>query len=195
VSTSHPPGNPTEPPRRGQHAHQRSAQRRKPWPIRHKIWTAILSVIALTVILGIAGAVAGSPKTAGSAAAQTPDGSPSPQATRSAAPSPTRARTAKKASAAAENACDNRPDASGDIYVRMITPGVSPQAQELGGEWRWDYALNKCETSVQMMISGAPMTAGNCTQVGYVVDNPDYDPNATPAEPLKNIVAQAGPAC
>jgi hypothetical protein len=77
----------------------------------------------------------------------------------------------------------------------MITPGLSPQAQELGGEWDWNHVLNKCETSVQMMISSAPMTAGNCTQVGYVADNPDYDPDATPAAPLKNVVAQAGPAC
>jgi hypothetical protein len=30
------------------------------------------------------------------------------------------------------------------------------------------------------MIAGAPMTAGNCTQVGYAKDNPGYDENATP---------------
>jgi hypothetical protein len=107
----------------------------------------------------------------------------------------TRAQTAKKASADAENACYRRPDASGDIYVRMITPGLLPQAQELGGEWGWNHILSKCETSVQMMISTAPMTAGNCTQVGYVADNPGYYPNATPAAPLKNVVTQAGPAC
>lgn len=148
MSTSHPSGNLTEPPRRGQHAHYRPAQRRKPWPIRHKIWTAILSVIALIVILGIAGAVTGSAKTTGSAAAQTPDGSSLPQATRSAAAGPTHAQTVKKASAAAENACYKRPWAPGDIYVRMIVPGLSPQAQELGGEWDWNHVLNKCGTSV-----------------------------------------------
>lgn len=195
MSTNHPPGNPTEPPRPRQHAHHRSTPHRKPWPIRHKVWTTILSVVGLVVILAIAGAIAGSPKTTGSAAAQAPDRSPSPQATRSAAPSPTRTQTAKKASAAAENACYKRPWASGDIYVRMIVPGLSAQAQELGGEWDWNHVLNKCETSVQMMISAAPMTAGNCTQVGYVAENPGYDPNATPAAPLKNVVAQAGPAC
>jgi hypothetical protein len=36
---------------------------------------------------------------------------------------------------------------------------------------------------------------GNCTQVGYVADNPGYDPNATVATPLTRVVAQAGPAC
>ena len=96
---------------------------------------------------------------------------------------------------APENACDNRPDASGDIYVRMVSPGVPAQAQELGGEWRWNSSLGKCQTSVELMISTAPLSTGNCTQVGYAADNPGYDPNATPAAPLKHVAAQAGPAC
>ena len=95
----------------------------------------------------------------------------------------------------AEDACDNRPSASGDIYVRMITPGGASQAQQLGGEWRWDHATNKCLTSVQLMVATAPRSAGNCTQVGYVSDNPGYDVNATVAPPLMHVVAQAGPAC
>jgi len=107
---------------------------------------------------------------------------------------PTSSATSKAIDDAA-NACDNRPDASGDIYVRMVPPGVPAQAQELGGEWRWNSSLGKCQTSVQLMISTAPISAGNCTQVGYVADNPGYDPNATPAAPLKNVAAQAGPAC
>jgi hypothetical protein len=77
----------------------------------------------------------------------------------------------------------------------MVTPGISPQAQELGGEWTWDYSLNKCLTSVQMMIATAPQTAGNCTQVGYVADNPGYDVNAASAPPLEDVVAETGPAC
>ena len=77
----------------------------------------------------------------------------------------------------------------------MISPGVPAEAQQLGGEWRWDVATGKCLTSVQMMISTAPTSAGNCTQVGYVADNPGYDPNATPAKPLTHVAAQAGPAC
>lgn len=97
--------------------------------------------------------------------------------------------------AQAENACYKRPPASGDIYVRMVTPGVSPQAQQLGGEWDWDHTTNKCLTSVQMMIATAPRSAGNCTQVGYVDDNPGYDVNAAVAPPLTHVAAQAGPAC
>jgi hypothetical protein len=95
----------------------------------------------------------------------------------------------------ARGACGNRPDASGDIYVRMIQPGISPQAQELGGEWSWDYTTNKYLTSVQLMIATAPHTPGTCTQVGYVADNPGYNVNAASALPLKNVVAQTGPAC
>jgi hypothetical protein len=77
----------------------------------------------------------------------------------------------------------------------MLSPGVQWQAQELGGEWTWDHVTNKCLTSVQSSIATAPTIPGSCTQVGYVDDNPGYDPNATPAKPLKNVVAQAGPAC
>lgn len=112
--------------------------------------------------------------------------------------SPSAAPTSSATSKAFEkkvNACDNKPWASGDIYVRMISPGVSAQAQELGGEWRWDYANNKCLNSVDLEIATAPKSPGNCTQVGYVDDNPGYDPNATPAKPMKNVVAQVGPAC
>jgi hypothetical protein len=100
-----------------------------------------------------------------------------------------------KAISTAEKACDKRPDASGDIYVRMIQPGQAPVAQELGGEWVWNVTLNKCLTSVQMMIATAPQSAGTCTQVGYVADNPGYNANAATAAPLKNVTAQTGPAC
>jgi hypothetical protein len=95
----------------------------------------------------------------------------------------------------ASDACYRRKPASGDIYVRMTVPGLAAQAQELGGEWTWDSTLRKCLTSVQMIIATAPTEAGNCTQAGYVADNPGYDPNATPARRLQNVAAQAGPAC
>jgi hypothetical protein len=83
----------------------------------------------------------------------------------------------------------------GDIYVRMISPGTQWVTQELGGEWRWDFTTGKFLTSVQLMMATAPMTAGNCTQVGYVADNPGYDPNAAVAAPLKQVAGQASPAC
>jgi hypothetical protein len=96
---------------------------------------------------------------------------------------------------AEEDACSRRPSASGDIYVRMVTPGEPPQAQELGGEWVWNHTTNKCLTSVQMTIATAPLTAGNCTQVGYAANNSGYDVNAAIAAPLTDVTAQAGPAC
>ena len=87
------------------------------------------------------------------------------------------------------------PTLSGDIFVRMITPGGPPVAQQLGGEWRWDYTTSTCDTSVQLMIATAPTGPGDCTQVGYVLDNPGYNVNATPAPPLEKVAASAGPAC
>ena len=99
------------------------------------------------------------------------------------------------ATAKAEAACGKRGFASGDIYVRMLSPGTQWAAQELGGEWVWNASLGKCLTSVQMAIATAPLSTGNCTQVGYKADNPGYDPNATVAAPLMRVAAQAGPAC
>lgn len=154
-----------------------------------------IGLASIGVILTLSGCSASSSPTKHASAAQaTTSVSPSTQATASKSPSATKPSASSRAESA-EDVCDNRPDASGDIYVRMITPGVSPQAQELGGEWRWDSATNKCLTSVQLMIATAPQSAGNCTQVGYVADNPGYDANADTAAPLKNVVAQTGPAC
>jgi hypothetical protein len=118
----------------------------------------------------------------------------SPRATSSAS-APVKTISAKtKQLARAEAACYRRPS-GGQIYVRMLVPGLATTAQELGGEWVWDHTYNKCLSSVPRIITTAPMTAGNCTQVGYVSENPGYDPNITPALPIKNVVAQAGPAC
>lgn len=140
---------------------------------------AVIAVFIATVVLSSHGSGSAAEPTYSSSAA-------------AANPSASAVAPAISASAAA---CGSRPDASGDIYVRMITPGLPAQAQELGGEWGWDYSTGKCLTSVQFMIATAPLTAGNCTQVGYVADNPGYDPNATPARPMKDVAAQAGPAC
>jgi hypothetical protein len=43
-----------------------------------------------------------------------------------------------------------------------VTPGVSPQAQQLGGGWAWNHTSNECLTSVQMVMATAPMSSGNC---------------------------------
>ena len=95
--------------------------------------------------------------------------------------------------ASAERKCEARGFASGDLLVRMITPGQPAITQELGGEWIWNSTTKTCDTSVQMMIFTAPTTPGDCTQVGYVADNPGYNQNATPAPPLDEITASKRP--
>jgi hypothetical protein len=105
---------------------------------------------------------------------------------------------ASKATAAKKDAasrCGARQNASGDIYLRMKSPGTATVAQELGGEWIWDHSTSKCLTSVQWMIATAPQVPGSCTWVGYVSDNPGYAVNATPAPRLSNVVASSGPSC
>jgi hypothetical protein len=109
------------------------------------------------------------------------------------------ARTSKhsaaKALASAQAACYRRGFASGDIYVYMLTPGTPAVAQRLGGEWDWNVTLRKCLTSVQLMIATAPTGRGFCTEVGYVADNPGYNPNATPAHRLAKVVAAVPAGC
>jgi hypothetical protein len=146
------------------------------WQGRSSSLLACTILAATLVLSGCAGAVQGG------------DAAPSSSAG-------TTSSASSKAIAAAESACGKQKDASGDIYVWMIQPGEAPVTQELGGEWVWNVTLSKCLTSVQMMIATAPHNPGTCTQVGYIADNPGYDPNGTPAAPLKHVVAQTGPAC
>jgi Protein of unknown function (DUF2510) len=174
---------------------------RKSWPRRHKVLTALGGVTGFFLVVGAAGvAVSGGGHQAAPTAAVTTRAAATQGATRVAATPtasarPKISRVPKARAGDAEDACSARPMASGDIYVRMIVPGVAPVAQELGGEWVWDVSSGKCLTSVQMMIAAAPQVSGNCTQVGYAADNPGYDPNATPAAPLAEVAAESGPAC
>lgn len=145
---------------------------------------AVLVIAAVLVIGAIASALGGngnSPKSAVVAATSTSS-------------TGTQVSASPKAITAAEDACYKRPT-SGDIYVRTVTPGVSPRAQRLGGKRDWDHTTNKCLTSVQYAIAIARLSTGNCTQVGYVAANPGYDVNAATAPPLTHVAAQAGPAC
>jgi len=82
-STNYPPSGAPEPPQQLPQAHQ-PASLRTSWPARHKVWTAVLSVIGLVVVLGIASAIFGNLETTGPAGGQTPGESPT-----SRAPSPT----------------------------------------------------------------------------------------------------------
>jgi hypothetical protein len=122
-------------------------------------------------------------------------GKPGGQKLSAASAATARATSLADSEKSAEHACGERPPASRDIYVRIIKPGASPEAHLLSGKWRWDRATGKCLTAVHFMTATAPRTAGHCTQVGYVTDNPGYDPKARPASPLPHNAAQAGPAC
>ena len=103
-------------------------------------------------------------------------------------PSPQTAATTKAQ-------CEGRPDASGDILVRMTTNGQPAVTQQLGGAWTWNTRTRRCDTPVEAVISTASGNAGNCTQVSYATSNPGYRLTAAPAPPLKKIVAAKGPAC
>lgn len=158
---------------------------------RHRKRNTILLMVAVILLIAaisdaLHGGAGGSPKLAAAASSPAPAPHPSARANSS---------SSKSKISAAETACDKKGLASGDIYLRMVQPGEAPVAQQLGGEWQWDYTSSKCLTSVQWAIATAPMSTGDCTQVGYVADNPGYDPNATVAAPLSDVVAQAGPAC
>jgi hypothetical protein len=135
--------------------------RRKSWPRRHKVLTALGGVAGLIVISSIASqASSGGHQTSAAATAPAPPSSASAAPSSSASTQPAPAASAK-AIANAEDACGKRPASSGDIYVRMIQPGQAPVAQELGGEWVWNASLNRCLTSVQMIIAAAPRTPLN----------------------------------
>jgi hypothetical protein len=153
--------------------------RRKRLRKRNVILLAIGAILLITVIANISG---GGGKTGN-------------QKLSAASAAAARAASLADSEKSAEHSCGERPPASRDIYVRIINPDSSPEARQLGGRWRWDHVTGQCLTAVHFMTATAPRSAGHCTQVGYVTDNPGYDPNATPAPLLPHTAAQAGPAC
>lgn len=197
-------GQPRQPFPQGQApgAPPRGHRSRQSWPRRHKVLTVISGIFGAFILIGAVGAATSRINRPAVTVAAVSTTAPAATRQATAMQQSTRATARPKASRKAKAvrtadpaiACDARLDASGDIYVWMLTPGVPALAQELGGEWRWNYATRTCQTSVQLMISAAPQTPGNCTHAGYVADNPGYDPNATPAKPLKIIAAEKGPA-
>jgi hypothetical protein len=162
-------------------------------PDRHRRARNSLALAALFLIIAAATFAIRSSELRAAPTATAADSSRAPASTRVATPGTK--SSALSITSAAENACYKRPNASGDIYLRMLQPGQAPVAQELGGGWTWDARLNECLTSVQFAIATAPQSAGNCTQVGYVADNPGYNVNAATPAPLKNVVAQTGSGC
>jgi Protein of unknown function (DUF732) len=92
---NYPPVGPPGPPPQWQPPQPPQPPPRKSWPARHKVWTAIFSVVGLFVVLGIIGAIVGNPKSAGNATG--PTGSPSAQVASSTLPSPVATLTAGQA--------------------------------------------------------------------------------------------------
>jgi hypothetical protein len=188
-----------QPPCRG--APQPPRNDRKPRALATVVAALIVAVIAIGATLdgGHKAVPAAATASAAATTAITPSATTAAPSVTAPAPRDSRTaqahRTAKASTDSAEAACAARGFASGDIYVRWTDPGVPWTAQELGGEWVWNVALGKCLTSVQMEIAASPPGAGNCTQVGYVAENPGYDVNATPAPPLEDVAAETGPAC
>lgn len=119
-------------------------------------------------------------------------GSPTPAASAGGTTAASTTTAASKAKAIA--ACRARKQ-TGEIYVRTVDPGATTQAQELGGEWNWDYTTGTCLDSLDFTLASAGTASGECTTVGYVSGNPGYDVNAAPAPALKGVAGEAGPGC
>jgi hypothetical protein len=97
--------------------------------------------------------------------------------------------------ATTESQCEARPDSSGDILVRITTNGQPAATQQMGGAWNWDAKTKSCNTAVEAVMLTASGHAGNCTQVAFASTNPGYQLTASPAPPLKKVLAAKGPAC
>jgi len=161
------------------------------------------SVVGLFIVLAVIGAIIGPPKTSNTASQTivvTKSASPSPApmtsvkpspkpAPTTAKPAPTHAPTKAKPAAAPSPTGCGKPD-DRDVYVWYKVPGIEDSAQRLG-----ELDLANCTLTVDSVIATSPTGAGYCTEVGYVDQNPGYDPDATPAKPLKNIANEIGGGC
>lgn len=105
-----------------------------------------------------------------------------------------KAKAAAKLTAKKIAACEARKPGA-QIYVRDDDPGAQVLGQELGGHWRWNYSVGRCQSALDFTIAAAGQADGECTTIGYVADNPGWNPNAIPAPKLKNVAGEAGPGC
>lgn len=70
-----------------------------------------------------------------------------------------------------------------DVIERFVVPGQQATAELLGA-----HAL--CG-----FVAASPSGPGYCTQIAWAAANPGYNPEATPARPLKGVLKSAGAAC
>jgi hypothetical protein len=87
----------------------------------------------------------------------------------------------------------NKPDQP-DILVREKDPTLPYVAQQLGGGYAYNHALNQCQTSVAFTLATVADKPGYCVQIAMAASNPGYNVEAKPAPPLKKIIASKG-AC
>lgn len=150
-------------------------RRRKRGPARTIAWSVIGGAVAVIAIaIAASGHSGGSPAASSSGATQ--------------------AASTPGAAARTIDACRARKP-SGDLYVRTAEPGLAAQAQEIGGEWNWDYTTSQCLDALNFTVATAGTAAGECTTAGYVADNPRYDAAAVPAAPIRHLAGEAGPGC
>jgi hypothetical protein len=95
---------------------------------------------------------------------------------------------------AAAKACENRV-ATPQILVWYKVPGLADSAAEYGGEWNIDSENGKCLDSTELTLATSPTGPGYCTEVEWADSQPNYNVDADPAPPLKDVVEEVGPAC
>lgn len=93
---------------------------------------------------------------------------------------------------AAASACEGRPQTP-QVLVWYRDPGVPDSAQELGGEW--SMVAGKCVDSMDWVMATSPKGPEYCTEVEWASSQPEYNTNADPAPPLKDVVEEVGGAC
>lgn len=90
--------------------------------------------------------------------------------------------------AAASSSC--RLHTSFNYLIRDTTPGLPASAQEIG-----NVDLGNCTLALSDFAAEAGQAQGECEQIALAADNPGYNANATPAKPLRKVIASAGPGC
>ena len=123
---------------------------------------------------------------------RTTSATPKPPATSQATEVPTAGASTPDPAVAA---CDAKPSNYPDILVREKDPTRPYAAQQLGGNYAYNYRTNKCEDGVTYALSTVADLPGYCVQVAEASDNPGYNPDASPAPRLKKVVASKGSAC
>jgi len=135
--------------------------------------------VLAAVLIGTVGASACSSSTTASPSTAT---APPPTT------SPPPAKAPPAAAGSVTTACRLTP--TEDLIERDITPRIPPSAILIG-----NVNLVLCKPTVDTIQQTTPSGPGYCTQIARSADNPGYNPDATPAAPLRKIIAQYGSAC